>query len=126
MTSVLVKATMDALISKGITFVLDDFGTGYSSLGYLRKFPARKIKIDRSFISGFPLNKDCSAIVHAIVALAHGLDMQVIAEGIETEEQASLLRLIGCQEGQGHLLGVPKSLDDLRMALQSSTARLLA
>ena len=126
--SVPVKAIMDRLIRKGVTFILDDFGTGYSSLGYLRKFPVSKIKIDRSFISGFPLDKDCSALVHGIVALANSIGMQVVAEGIETKEQASLLRLIGCQEGQGYLFGKPMPLAELKTALMSSRSntRLLA
>ena len=123
-----VKAIMDRLINRGIGFVLDDFGTGYSSLGYLRKFPVRKIKIDRSFIAGFPLDKDLLAIVRGTVALAHSLDKQIVAEGIETEEQEKLLQLIGCQEGQGYLFGHPLPLDELKSALLSSppNTRLLA
>ena len=91
---------------QGLHLSLDDFGTGYSSLSYLQRLPIDALKIDRSFIT--PLGSDQSnAIVRAIIAMAHSLDLQVVAEGVETEEQLAILRLLGCDISQGYLHSKP-------------------
>ncbi|NJS15736.1 MAG: EAL domain-containing protein [Sphingopyxis sp.] len=87
----------------GMQISLDDFGTGYSSLNYLRTFPFSKIKIDRCFVSEIEENRDCQAIVRSVITLAGSLGMTTIAEGIERETQADLLKGEGCAELQGFL-----------------------
>jgi EAL domain-containing protein (putative c-di-GMP-specific phosphodiesterase class I) len=102
-------ATLKKLHELGVQFAMDDFGTGYSSLGYLLSFPFRKIKIDRSFITGLPDNKESRAIVRAITGLARSLSMQVTAEGVETAQQLEQVRILGCTEMQGYLFSPPRS-----------------
>jgi EAL domain-containing protein (putative c-di-GMP-specific phosphodiesterase class I) len=82
---------------------MDDFGTGYSSLSYLRSFPFDKIKIDRSFVRDLESNQGTRAIVRAVLGLAAGLDMKVVAEGIENKQDLAYLMSEGCREGQGFL-----------------------
>lgn len=94
---------MKALKKIGVKISIDDFGTGYSSLSYLKRFPIDKLKIDQSFISDIPNNHDDAAIVRAILAMAKQLNLKVIAEGIETQEQLSLLQKYSCDFGQGFL-----------------------
>jgi EAL domain-containing protein (putative c-di-GMP-specific phosphodiesterase class I) len=91
----------------GIRVSIDDFGTGYSSLSYLKHLPIDTVKLDRSFVSGATTDPKDAALVMAIVTLAHDLNLQVIAEGIETNEQHDFLRSLKCDEGQGYLLGRP-------------------
>lgn len=98
-----------ALTALGISFALDDYGTGYSSLGYLRRFPISKIKIDRSFVTDAPESPPSIAVLKSVITLGEGLDIRVIAEGIETLEQAEVLQAIGCREGQGYLYSKPIS-----------------
>ncbi|MGL9621464.1 EAL domain-containing protein [Bradyrhizobium sp. U531] len=104
------KRTMRSLKALGILIALDDFGTGYSSLSYLEAFPLDRIKIDRSFVASLGQNDRSLAIVRAVIGLAHGLGVPVLAEGIETELQMSLLVQEGCDEMQGYLIGRPHSL----------------
>lgn len=102
----------------GIRISLDDFGTGFSSLSYLRRLPLDTLKIDRSFVMDLPDDPDARGIVEAIIAMAHVLDLDVIAEGVETEEQRDFLRSIDCDEIQGYLISKP--------VLPESFARFLA
>ena len=102
---------LHALRRLGVKISMDDFGTGYSSLGYLRRFPFDKIKIDRSFVGDLPDAAGARAIVRAVLGLSRSLGMTTTAEGIETAEQLSCLRMKGCEEGQGFLFGRPMSAD---------------
>ena len=98
---------LGALKRAGVRLSVDDFGTGYSSLAYLKRFPIDQLKIDRSFVRGLPGSADDLALSRAIVDLAGALGVEVIAEGIETPEQADALAKLGCQYGQGYLFGRP-------------------
>jgi len=98
---------MRALRAHGIRFSLDDFGTGYSSLSYLKRFPLAELKIDRSFVKDLPDDAHAGAIVEAILALARTLDLEVVAEGVETGAQRDFLVARGCRVFQGYLLGKP-------------------
>lgn len=107
----------------GINLALDDFGTGYSALSYLRRFPIDRIKIDRSFVNEIDTNQSDAALARAIVGMAHGLNMQVIAEGVETEAQLDLLKHYGCDEAQGYLLAKPTAPGNIPNLASSSLAK---
>jgi EAL domain-containing protein (putative c-di-GMP-specific phosphodiesterase class I) len=92
---------------------MDDFGTGYSSLAYLRRIPVDTIKIDRSFIAGIDRSHQDAAIVTAIIAMAHALDLDVVAEGVERPEQRTVLQRLGCDAMQGYLLARPLAARDI-------------
>jgi diguanylate cyclase (GGDEF)-like protein len=96
-------ATCRQLDEMGVGLVLDDFGTGYSSLSYLRRFPIGRVKIDRSFVSELPACRDDAALTKGIIAMAHSLGLEVVAEGVETVEQAEFLRQVHCDDLQGYL-----------------------
>jgi diguanylate cyclase (GGDEF)-like protein/PAS domain S-box-containing protein len=105
------------LSALGLVLSIDDFGTGYSSLSYLTRFPARVVKIDRSFISGLPEDAGNLAITQAVIAMAHSLKLTVVAEGVETPAQLQVLRELGCDQVQGYLLGRPMPAADLASLL---------
>src|ERR671914_2048953 len=100
-------AALDRLRAMGIRIALDDFGTGYSSLSYLKRLPADILKIDKSFTKGLGVEVEDTAIVQTIVDLAHILGMEVVSEGVEIEEQETLLREMGCDFGQGFYFARP-------------------
>ena len=97
----------------GVQLSIDDFGTGYSSLSYLQRFPIDTLKIDRSFVTQMMENEENLAIVRTIVALAQNLGMDVVAEGVETEDQLKLLRKLECENGQGYLFSTPLGVRQL-------------
>ncbi|MFB2979007.1 EAL domain-containing protein [Microseira sp. BLCC-F43] len=100
-------AVLDQLKQRQIQLSIDDFGTGYSSLAYLQSFPIDTLKIDRSFISGIEQQETNLDITRTIITLAHTLELDVIAEGVETQEQLDILRALGCEYGQGYLFSPP-------------------
>ena len=108
-----VRQTLDRLRLLGFRIVLDDFGTGYSSLGYLHRCPIDKIKIDRLFVLNMGPDAKYDAVVSAIVGMARALDIEVLAEGVETEVQLARLSAAGCRDFQGYLFGQPMRLEAL-------------
>ncbi|MEK6211380.1 MAG: EAL domain-containing protein [Pseudomonadota bacterium] len=101
------EKVLNQLKALGFHLTMDDFGTGYSSLAYLKRFPFDSVKIDQSFVRGIPANRDDCAIVEAIVAMAHSLELKVVAEGVETQEQSEFLRKLGCDQIQGYVFSKP-------------------
>ena len=108
---------LKAVQTMGLNIAIDDFGTGYSSLSYLARLPINSLKIDRSFIIQMPKSPEQMAIVSTVISLARALNLRVVAEGVETEEQANLLRLLRCDEVQGYLFGRPVPAGDLAKLL---------
>lgn len=121
-----VVAYLHALRALGVRISMDDFGTGYSSLSYLRSFPFDKIKIDRSFVHGIESNPQTLAIVRAILGLAEGLDMKVVAEGIETHQDLSCLASEGCKEGQGYFFSKAQPQAEVLRLLSQQPSRYVA
>jgi EAL domain-containing protein (putative c-di-GMP-specific phosphodiesterase class I) len=107
-----------AIKSLGVRLALDDFGTGYSSLSYLRSFPVDVVKIDKLFVDEIESDQGASALVQAILRLGSGLTFEVVAEGIETQEQMTSLLDLGCRYGQGYYLAHPLSAPDLAEFLE--------
>ncbi|WP_320172840.1 bifunctional diguanylate cyclase/phosphodiesterase [Maridesulfovibrio sp.] len=103
----LAAARLKSLNKLGVHCAIDDFGTGYSSLAYLNNFPARSVKIDRSFIKGIEPGNDGTNLLESIIKLAHGLNMEAVAEGVETEQQLEILKGLNCDTVQGFYLGRP-------------------
>ena len=120
-----VERTLEGLKELGARLAVDDFGTGDSSFSYLRNFPVDTVKIDRVFIEGLGRDPGSTALVHAIVRLAHSLALQVVAEGVELEVQAEGLRQLDCNFAQGWLFSRALPLDELRrhLADKGSTSR---
>lgn len=103
----------------GLAIAVDDFGTGYSSLNYLKQFPIDVLKIDRSFVDGLPHGEQDAQIARAIIAMAHSLNLMVIAEGVESQAQLDFLREHGCDEVQGYLFGRPMPAEQFGMLYAS-------
>jgi diguanylate cyclase (GGDEF)-like protein/PAS domain S-box-containing protein len=106
-------ANLRALCNHGIRLSIDDFGTGYSSLGYLQRYPFSTLKIDRSFVAAAPERSNASRLVETMVTMAHGLGLEVIAEGVEKPEQLAFLQACGCDMAQGFLFDRPQPLGDI-------------
>ena len=111
-------AKLKALRDLGLNIAVDDFGTGYSSLSYLARLPITSLKIDRSFVIQMPKSPEQMAIVSTVISLARALNLKVVAEGVETEEQANLLRLLRCDEVQGYLFGRPVPPEEMEKLLK--------
>jgi len=109
-------ARLEELRKLGVKLAIDDFGTGYSSLSYLRQFPVSTVKVDCAFVAGLGESAEDGAIVSAIVQLSHALGLQVVAEGVETEQQLEALQRLGCDAAQGFLLEVPRPAAELNIA----------
>ncbi len=109
------------LRERGVMIAIDDFGTGYSSLSYLAKLPVQALKIDRSFILAMSDDPDTMAVIQSIISLAHSLSLRVIAEGVESEEQSKLLRLLRCDEIQGYLFSRPLPFEQMTSVLTGTT-----
>jgi len=107
-------STLQGLKELGVRIAIDDFGTGYSSLSYLKSFPIDTLKIDRSFVRDITVGPKETAITKAIITLSHNLELNIIAEGVETEEQKSLLLELGCQQMQGYLFSQPLPAEAMR------------
>lgn len=113
--------TLQRLRSLGVRLSLDDFGTGYASLNYLQRMPLNELKIDRSFVKDLPNDKNAVAIVNSVLALAESLSLTVVAEGVETREQATLLAEQGCHELQGFYFSKPLAPSDFLLLLNRTT-----
>jgi EAL domain-containing protein (putative c-di-GMP-specific phosphodiesterase class I) len=112
-----VRSSLDSLRGMGVRLSLDDFGTGYSSLSYLKELPFHSLKLDQSFVRKIPGQPGDSQIVTTILALAKGFELEVIAEGIETQAQYDFLRDHGCEFGQGYLMSRPQPAEALEAML---------
>ena len=114
-------AALTALKALGVNIAIDDFGTGYSSLSYLSRLPIDRLKVDRSFVQRMTGDSRDAGIVQTVVSLAHGLGLGVVAEGVETEEQLSMLARMKCDEAQGYLLARPAAADSIQAMLASQS-----
>jgi EAL domain-containing protein (putative c-di-GMP-specific phosphodiesterase class I) len=105
--------TLRALADAGARLALDDFGVGFSSIGYLQHLPVHILKIDRSFTDGVDRDRRTAALIEAMVVMGQALDLEMVAEGVETENQLDVLRDLGCRVGQGFYFARPMPLEDV-------------
>jgi diguanylate cyclase (GGDEF)-like protein/PAS domain S-box-containing protein len=119
-----VDALLGEIRSLGVELSIDDFGTGYSSLAYLKRFPVQRLKIDRAFVRDLGRDADSAAIIRSIVTLGHGLQMRIVAEGVETGEQLALLRELECDEYQGFLFSRPVEATEVPKLLRANHGKL--
>ncbi len=120
------QETLQRIKEMGVRIAIDDFGTGYSSLSYLKQFPLDVVKIDRAFVKDLEQGVSDQAMCRAIIAMTHALDLEVVAEGIETQFQAEFLREAGCHVGQGYYLAMPMAAASFAELLQKHASHLLA
>ncbi len=118
--------TLDELVTLGVRLAIDDFGTGYSSLAYLKRFPVHKLKVDQSFVRDIGHTNSDLAIVKTVIALAHTLQLDLLAEGVETPNQLMTLRALGCECFQGYLFSRPVPVDSVLNVLRQDVPSLLA
>jgi EAL domain-containing protein (putative c-di-GMP-specific phosphodiesterase class I) len=116
------RAALDEIAALGVKLAIDDFGTGYSGLAYLKRLPIDTVKIDQSFVRDLTIDPDDAAIVTAITAMAHSLNVDVVAEGVETEEQLAELVRLGCRRAQGYLLARPMAASAITRLLARSAS----
>jgi EAL domain-containing protein (putative c-di-GMP-specific phosphodiesterase class I) len=116
-------AKLSTLRDLGVRVSIDDFGTGYSSLAYLAKLPVEELKIDRSFVASMLEDSSALTLVSTIISLAHALKLEVVGEGVETEQQAKTLHLLRCDQMQGYLISKPLSFDEMTAYLGSKTRK---
>lgn len=109
---------LSQLRALGVRVMIDDFGTGYSALAHLKRFPVDGLKIDRAFVAHLPGDRHDSSITRAVIAMAHELDLEVVAEGVESQDQLDFLRAHGCDLAQGYLLGAPMPPAQLKARLK--------
>ena len=110
----LAEETLNTLSQQGFRLSIDDFGTGYSSLGYLKRLPVNELKVDQSFVFGMMENENDAIIVRSTIDLAHNLGLDVVAEGVETQEMFEILKAHGCEEAQGYLIGKPMPVEEFK------------
>ncbi|MDN6318513.1 MAG: EAL domain-containing protein [Marinobacter sp.] len=118
-----ISQTLRELADQGVRIAIDDFGTGYSSLNYLHRLPIHTLKVDQSFVKAIRGGVDDACIVNAIVAMAHGLKLEIVAEGVETKDQLQYLRTLGCQQVQGFFYGPAQPAADISKLLTQPSVR---
>ena len=116
-----VKEVLSSITELGLKMAMDDFGTGYSSLSYLRTYPFDVLKIDRSFINEMTTSMKDKSLINAVISMSHALGLKVVAEGIETQQQNELLRILGCDYGQGYLFSKPLNVTDMTKLLKNTS-----
>ena len=104
-------------------FAIDDFGTGYSSLTYLKRLPLDRLKIDRSFVKGIATSRENQALIAALIGIGHALSIDIVVEGVENEEEAEVLRMLGCRHAQGYHFARPMAAAEIPRWLDQHAAR---
>jgi EAL domain-containing protein (putative c-di-GMP-specific phosphodiesterase class I) len=117
------ESILNALRARGVQVAIDDFGTGYSSLSYLTRFPIDTLKIDQSFVHQVATAEGDTPIVTAIISMGRDLNMRVVAEGVETQEQAAFLRAHHCDQAQGYYFGRPVGAEEFAVLLRTGLAK---